>query len=91
MTDTSLLEENGFGCKLLAVLERISINAMYACMMVDGFFLHKLIVRVFSPEPNILILYGVVAGNFVQEWDKNYSHSGILKDNIGILSGVVQE
>lgn len=57
----SVLLENSVGCRVLAFLERASINAMYACMLVDGFYLHKIIVTVFRKDPPMVWLYATVA------------------------------
>lgn len=63
MTDSSVLNGNEAPCKLLAFFERVSINMMYACMLIDGYYLHKAIVRVFNnKETNIYILYGIISG-----------------------------
>lgn len=60
-----VLEENSVTCRMLAFFERILINAMYASMLIDGYYLHKVIVRVFdNKEPNMYILYTVIAGEF---------------------------
>ncbi|GLV31159.1 Pigment-dispersing factor receptor [Carabus blaptoides fortunei] len=56
----SILLENSVACRTLAFFERAAINAMFACMLVDGFYLHKMIVAVFRKEPPILWLYGAV-------------------------------
>lgn len=61
MTDPSVIEENGVACRMLAFFERLSINVMYSSMLIDGYYLHKVIVRVFKKEPNLYILYGIVA------------------------------
>lgn len=62
-TEDTVMENNSFGCRFLAFLESVSKNAIYSCMFIDAFYLHKLIVRMFVPDPNELILYGITAGN----------------------------
>lgn len=64
MSDPTVIDENGVGCRVLAVLERIATNSMYACMLVDGFYLHKLLVRVFAKEPKEVFLYAVIIGTY---------------------------
>lgn len=64
ISDGGLLEYNSGWCRSLAVFEKIAVNSMYACMLVDGFYLHKLLVRVFSTDPNKWVLHGVVAGKY---------------------------
>lgn len=57
----NVLIEDGVGCRALSVLENLSKNVIFMCMLVDGFYLHKMVVRAFSPEPTEWILYAVVA------------------------------
>ncbi|XP_018318535.1 calcitonin receptor-like isoform X2 [Agrilus planipennis] len=51
------MANNGVWCKILAFFENAAVNSIYACMVIDGFYLHKLIVRVFSDDPNPRVLY----------------------------------
>lgn len=60
--DISILTVNSVACRTLAFFERAAINAMFACMLVDGFYLHKIIVAVFRKDPPLLWLYVAVAG-----------------------------
>lgn len=57
-----VLTNNGVPCRVLAYFTSVANNAIYACMLMDGFYLHKLIVRIFSDDPNIYIMYVVTAG-----------------------------
>ncbi|XP_045467318.1 calcitonin receptor-like isoform X3 [Harmonia axyridis] len=57
----SVLSENGISCRVLSFLESLTLNAMYSCMLADGFYLHKLIVRNFSKELDIRIVYVAIA------------------------------
>ncbi|KAK4883297.1 hypothetical protein RN001_006616 [Aquatica leii] len=57
----NVLNENGVACRVLAYFNSVCVNAIYACMFVDGYYLHKLIVRVFNRDPNIYLLYLVIA------------------------------
>lgn len=57
-----VMEENGMSCKMLAFANNVGTNLIYACMLMDGYYLHKLIVRLFSEDPNIYKLYGITAG-----------------------------
>ncbi|RZC36468.1 corticotropin-releasing factor receptor 2, partial [Asbolus verrucosus] len=62
LTSTNnVMSDNGVPCRILAFFENVAKNGMYACMLADGFYLHKLIVRAFADEPNIMYLYGAVA------------------------------
>ncbi|XP_064212169.1 calcitonin gene-related peptide type 1 receptor [Tribolium castaneum] len=55
-----VMDGNGVACRVLAFFENAAKNGMYACMLADGFYLHKSIVRVFADEPNIVYIYAVV-------------------------------
>ncbi|XP_076250715.1 corticotropin-releasing factor receptor 2-like isoform X1 [Rhynchophorus ferrugineus] len=56
-----VMELNSVGCRILSFLVSSSTNSTYACMLIDGYYLHKVIVRTFAKEPSIWILYIVVA------------------------------
>lgn len=58
-----VMEDNGIACRVLAFFENAAKNGMYACMLADGFYLHKSIVRVFANEPNLIYIYVAVLGN----------------------------
>lgn len=57
-----ILNNNGVACRTLAFFENLSKNAIFTSMLVDAFYLHKLIVRVFSNDINIFILLAIGAG-----------------------------
>ncbi|XP_030754630.1 calcitonin gene-related peptide type 1 receptor-like [Sitophilus oryzae] len=56
-----VMESNSVACRVLSFLVSSSTNSTYACMLVDGYYLHKVIVRAFAKEPPIAVLYLVVA------------------------------
>lgn len=58
----NVMADNSIGCRFLAALENAAKNAIYATMLVDGFYLHKLIVRTFASDLKLFWLYIVVAG-----------------------------
>lgn len=60
-----VMQNNSVACRVLAFFENASKNAIYATMLVDGYYLHKLIVRVFATDPNIILIYSTVAGNVI--------------------------
>ncbi|XP_017773380.1 PREDICTED: calcitonin gene-related peptide type 1 receptor-like [Nicrophorus vespilloides] len=55
-----LMISNSIGCRVLAFFENLSKNLIFTCMSADAFYLHKLIVRPFATDPNILIFYSIV-------------------------------
>nr|CAD7405498.1 unnamed protein product [Timema poppensis] len=63
--DESLMDKNGTGCKILAVLVLISANSMFAMMLLEAVFLHRLIAAAFKAEPNMKILYCFAAGQIM--------------------------
>lgn len=58
----NVMNENSIECRVLAFFENVSKNVIFTCMLVDGFYLHKLIVRIFAPEPNKNYLYSFTIG-----------------------------
>ncbi|KAL1491579.1 hypothetical protein ABEB36_012154 [Hypothenemus hampei] len=56
-----VMENNSVGCRTLQFLVSAATNSTYACMLVDGYYLHKVIVRTFAKEPKLCIIYTVVA------------------------------
>ncbi|CAG9864126.1 unnamed protein product [Phyllotreta striolata] len=59
------MEQNGAGCRTLAFLEASAVNSIYACMFLDAFYLHKVIVRAFAKEIRMVYVYiGLFAMTF---------------------------
>lgn len=56
---------HGVGCRVLAVAERVAGNAVFICMLVEGVYLHRLIVAVFRQKLRIKWLYAIGAGLFM--------------------------
>lgn len=57
-----ILNNNGVPCRILAFFENFSKNAIFTSMLVDAFYLHKLIVRVFSNDINVYVLLAIGGG-----------------------------
>ncbi|CAK1546042.1 unnamed protein product [Leptosia nina] len=57
----TMLSLNGVPCRILAVAERIAGNAVFVCMLVEGIYLHRLIVAIFRKKLKIAWLYGAGA------------------------------
>lgn len=68
-----MLSANGVGCRILAALERASVNAVFVCMLIEGVYLHRLIVAVFKKKISERLLYGVGAG-----WSQNSPISTVM-------------
>ncbi|XP_063909307.1 calcitonin gene-related peptide type 1 receptor-like [Zophobas morio] len=60
-TGTTVMDENSVACRVLAFFENAAKNGMFACMLADGFYLHKLIVRAFANEPSLTYIYVAVS------------------------------
>lgn len=58
----TVLSGNGVPCRMLSVAERIAANAVFVCMLVEGVYLHRLIVAVFRQKLKVKLLYVVGAG-----------------------------
>nr|XP_026496905.1 uncharacterized protein LOC113401281 [Vanessa tameamea] len=59
--DDTAMSLHGIACRVLAVSERIAANAVFVCMLVEGIYLHRLIVAVFRQKLNIIWLYAIGA------------------------------
>ncbi|XP_030025544.2 calcitonin receptor-like protein 1 [Manduca sexta] len=57
-TGDTVMSTNGLACRVLAVTERVAANAVFIAMLVEGIYLHRLIVAVFRQKLNIKWLYG---------------------------------
>lgn len=58
----NVMQDNSVECRVLAFFESVAKNAIYATMLVDCYYLHKLIVRIFANDPRITVVYLIVAG-----------------------------
>ncbi|CAH1108055.1 unnamed protein product [Psylliodes chrysocephalus] len=56
------MEHNGVACRILAFLETSSVNTIYACMFLDAYYLHKVIVRAFAKETKKVFIYSILLG-----------------------------
>lgn len=59
-----VLELNGVACRVLTFFENSAKNSIYGSMILDGFYLHKVIVRAFAKEIEMKILYMILAGEY---------------------------
>ncbi|XP_073943157.1 uncharacterized protein [Choristoneura fumiferana] len=57
----TVMSTHAVGCRVLAILERIAANAVFVCMLVEGVYLHRLIVAVFKRKLNVTWLYAAGA------------------------------
>lgn len=57
-----VIEKNSISCRVLAFFVSAATNSTYACMLMDGLYLHRVIVRTFSKSPRLITIYTVVAG-----------------------------
>ncbi|CAH2071311.1 unnamed protein product, partial [Iphiclides podalirius] len=53
----TVLSTHGIWCRVLAVAERFAANAVFVCMLVEGVYLHRLIVAVFRRKLKVRWLY----------------------------------
>ncbi|CAK1598779.1 unnamed protein product [Parnassius mnemosyne] len=54
----TVMYKHGVACRLLAVAERVAANCVFVCMLVEGVYLHRLIVVVFRKKLQVRWLYG---------------------------------
>lgn len=57
----TIMSKNSVWCRIVSVIERFAGNAVFVCMLVEGIYLHRLIVAVFKKKLNINVLYGIGA------------------------------
>lgn len=57
----NVMVSNGIPCRVLAFFESVAKNSIYACMLVDGYYLHKVIVRTFARDPSMRRVYLFIA------------------------------
>ncbi|CAH0407274.1 unnamed protein product [Chilo suppressalis] len=60
-TGDTTLSNHSVACRILSIAERIAGNAVFVCMLVEGIYLHRLIVAVFRKKLNVNWLYGIGA------------------------------
>lgn len=58
----TIMSNHGIACRILAVAERAAANVVFVCMLVEGIYLHRLIVAVFRKKLNIKWLYAIGMG-----------------------------
>lgn len=53
----TVMSTHAVGCRLLAILEKIAANAVFVCMLVEGVYLHRMIVTTFRRKLKVKWLY----------------------------------
>ncbi|XP_013190256.2 parathyroid hormone 2 receptor isoform X2 [Amyelois transitella] len=54
----TVMSVNSIWCRSISIGERVAANAVFICMLVEGIYLHRLIVAVFKKKLNVRWLYG---------------------------------
>ncbi|XP_063360255.1 uncharacterized protein LOC134649434 isoform X2 [Cydia amplana] len=55
------MSTHAVGCRILAILEKIAANAVFVCMLVEGVYLHRMIVTTFRRNLKVKWLYAMGA------------------------------
>ncbi|XP_044258670.1 corticotropin-releasing factor receptor 2-like [Tribolium madens] len=55
--DNTILNENRIACRVLAFFENVSKNGVFGAMFLDGFYLHRSIVRPFADQTPTVFIY----------------------------------
>ncbi|XP_059046043.1 uncharacterized protein LOC131841737 [Achroia grisella] len=55
--EDTVMSNHSVACRMLSILERVAANAVFVCMLIEGIYLHRLIVAVFKNKININLLY----------------------------------
>ncbi|XP_048007380.1 pituitary adenylate cyclase-activating polypeptide type I receptor-like isoform X2 [Leguminivora glycinivorella] len=53
----TVMSTHAVGCRILAILERVAANTVFVCMLVEGVYLHRVIVTTFRRKLKIKWLY----------------------------------
>ncbi|XP_063619290.1 uncharacterized protein LOC134792080 isoform X2 [Cydia splendana] len=53
----TVMSTHAVWCRILAILEKIAANAVFVCMLVEGVYLHRMIVTTFRRNLNVKWLY----------------------------------
>ncbi|XP_063909304.1 calcitonin gene-related peptide type 1 receptor-like isoform X1 [Zophobas morio] len=56
----TVMSRNSVSCRILAFFENVAKNGIFSCMLADGFYLHKSIVRPFTADPKLVFIYSAV-------------------------------
>ncbi|XP_041970728.1 calcitonin receptor-like protein 1 [Aricia agestis] len=59
--EDTVMSTNGVWCRLLAVMERTAASTVFVCMLIEGIYLHRLIVVTFRTQLKVKWLYGLGA------------------------------
>lgn len=59
--DGTVMSRNETPCKVLTFFEKLSANAVFTCMLLEGIYLHQLLTNALasrqSSGPNMLVYY----------------------------------
>jgi hypothetical protein len=58
---SGIMKDNGVGCRVLAFFENVAKDGMFAWMLAEAYFLHQSIVRPFTREPPLWMIYLAVS------------------------------
>lgn len=62
--EETAMSRNEWACKILAFFEKLATNLVFACMLIEGIFLHQLLTNVFASRGQsitALFVYYIVA------------------------------
>lgn len=63
-TDQTIMSRNEWACKMLTFFEKLATNLVFACMLLEGIFLHQLLTNVFASRGQsirAMFVYYIVA------------------------------
>lgn len=58
------MSTHGIACRMLAIAEKSAANMVFVAMLVEGVYLHRMIVAVFRTKLNVKLLYGIGLGMY---------------------------
>lgn len=58
----TVMATHSVACRLLAIAEKTAVNMVFVAMLVEGIYLHRMIVAIFRNKMNVKWLYGIGVG-----------------------------
>lgn len=58
----TVMTTHSIACRLLAIAEKTAVNMVFVAMLVEGVYLHRMIVAIFRNKMSVKWLYGIGVG-----------------------------
>lgn len=78
----TIMSRNEWACKMLAFFEKLATNLVFACMLLEGIFLHQLLTNVFASRgqsiPAMMVYYLVSVGRWQSTYYRRFQFPSLL-------------